>query len=118
MSSESPYNVLLLCTHNSARSVMAECILNRLGQGRFKGYSAGSQPSGEVNPYVLELLKRLNYDMSTLRSKSWNEFAVPDAPKLDFVFTVCDNAANETCPYWHAASADQHLYKSTADLSR
>jgi protein-tyrosine-phosphatase len=108
MSSDSPYNVLFLCTHNSARSVIAECIMNRLGQGRFKGYSAGSQPSGEVNPYALELLKRLNYDTSTLRSKSWNEFAAPDAPKLDFVFTVCDNAANETCPYWPGQPMTAH----------
>jgi arsenate reductase (thioredoxin) len=108
VSTDSPYNVLFLCTHNSARSVIAECIMNRLGQGRFKGYSAGSQPSGEVNPYALELLKKLNYDTSTLRSKSWNEFAAPDAPKLDFVFTVCDNAANETCPYWPGQPMTAH----------
>jgi protein-tyrosine-phosphatase len=108
MSSEIPYNVLFLCTHNSARSVIAECIMNRLGQGRFKGYSAGSQPNGQVNPYALELLKRLNYDTSTLRSKSWNEFAAPEAPQLDFVFTVCDNAANETCPYWPGQPMTAH----------
>jgi protein-tyrosine-phosphatase len=108
MSSESQYNVLFLCTHNSARSIIAECIMNRLGQGCFRGYSAGSQPGGQVNSYAVELLKRLNYDTSTLRSKSWNEFAAPDAPKLDFVFTVCDNAANETCPYWPGQPMTAH----------
>jgi protein-tyrosine-phosphatase len=108
MSSEGPCNVLFLCTHNSARSIIAECIMNRLGQGRFRGYSAGSQPGGQVNPYAFELLERLNYDTSTLRSKSWNEFAAPDAPKLDFVFTVCDNAASETCPYWPGQPMTAH----------
>ena len=103
-----PFNVLFLCTHNSARSIIAECIMNRLGQGRFRGYSAGSQPGGKVHPYALELLKRLNYDTSTLRSKSWNEFSGPDAPELDFVFTVCDNAANETCPYWPGQPMTAH----------
>lgn len=105
---QQPFNVLFLCTHNSARSIIAECIMNRLGQGRFKGYSAGSQPGGKVHPYALELLKKLNYDTSTLRSKSWNEFSGPHAPELDFVFTVCDNAANETCPYWPGQPMTAH----------
>lgn len=108
MMTQRPFNVLFLCTHNSARSIIAECIMNRLGQGRFKGYSAGSQPGGKVHPYALELLKKLNYDTSTLRSKSWNEFSGPDAPELDFVFTVCDNAANETCPYWPGQPMTAH----------
>ena len=108
MMTQRPFNVLFLCTHNSARSIIAECILNRLGQGRFKGYSAGSQPGGKVHPYALELLQGLNYDTSTLRSKSWNEFSGPDAPELDFVFTVCDNAANETCPYWPGQPMTAH----------
>lgn len=108
MMTQRPFNVLFLCTHNSARSIIAECIMNRLGQGRFRGYSAGSQPGGKVHPYALELLKKLNYDTSTLRSKSWNEFSGPDAPELDFVFTVCDNAANETCPYWPGQPMTAH----------
>ncbi len=94
------FNVLFLCTHNSARSIISECILNSLGQGRFKAYSAGSQPSGQVHPYAIELLQKLNYSTGDLRSKSWDEFSGSQAPNLDFVFTVCDNAANETCPYW------------------
>jgi len=108
MMTQRPFNVLFLCTHNSARSIIAECIMNRLGQGRFKGYSAGSQPGGKVHPYALQLLQRLNYDTSSLRSKSWNEFSGPDAPELDFVFTVCDNAANETCPYWPGQPMTAH----------
>lgn len=103
-----PYNVLFLCTHNSARSVLAECILNSVGAGKFKAYSAGSQPRGEVHPYAIDLLKRLNYDVSGLRSKSWNEFSGPDAPQLDFVFTVCDNAAGEACPYWPGQPMTAH----------
>lgn len=108
MSVERPFNVLFLCTHNSARSIIAECVMNRLGQGRFKGFSAGSMPSGKVNPIGLEMLKSLNYDTSQLRSKSWGEFEVPTAPKLDFVFSVCDNAANEVCPHWPGQPISAH----------
>jgi len=103
-----PYNALFLCTHNSARSVIAECVMNRLGAGKFKAYSAGSQPSGKVHPQALELLQRLNYDTSQLRSKSWTEFAQPGAPQLDFVFTVCDDAANEICPVWPGQPMSAH----------
>ena len=102
MANEQPLNVLFVCTHNSARSIMAECILNQLSCGRFKGYSAGSQPSDRVHPYALDLLTELNYDISGLRSKSWEEFSEPGAPPIDFVFTVCDRAANEVCPDWRA----------------
>jgi len=105
---EKPLNVLFLCTHNSARSIIAECIMNRLGGTKFKGYSAGSHPRGAVHPYALELMQRLNYDTSNLRSKSWEEFAVPGAPELDFVFTVCDDAANETCPVWPGQPMSAH----------
>lgn len=93
-------NVLFLCAHNSARSIIAESIINFLGRGKFKGFSAGSQPSGEIHPFALDLLKRLNYDTRNLSSKSWEEFASADAPLLDFVLTVCDDAAKETCPIW------------------
>jgi arsenate reductase len=102
------FNVLFLCTHNSARSIIAECVMNRLGAGKFKGYSAGSQPSGKVHPYAIELLQRLDYDTSALRSKSWEEFAQPGAPELDFVFTVCDDAADEVCPFWPGRPISAH----------
>jgi protein-tyrosine-phosphatase len=102
------FNVLFLCTHNSARSVIAECILNRLGQGKFRGYSAGSMPRGSINPYALDLLRNQKYDVSGLRSKSWNEFGAPGAPHMDFVFTVCDDAANEVCPVWPGRPMTAH----------
>lgn len=94
------YNVLFLCTHNSARSIMAEAILNREGMGRFRAFSAGSHPSGQVHPYVRDLLARMNYPTTDLHSKDWAEFAAPHAPNLDFAFTVCDKAAGEVCPVW------------------
>jgi protein-tyrosine-phosphatase len=102
------YNVLFLCTGNSARSIMAEAIMNREGAGKFRGFSAGSHPKGDVHPYTLDLLKRLNHDVSAARSKSWDEFAAEGAPKMDFVFTVCDQAAAEPCPYWPGQPMTAH----------
>jgi arsenate reductase (thioredoxin) len=103
-----PFNVLFLCTHNSARSMIAECVLNRLGGRNFRAYSAGSQPAGKVHPFALELLQRLAYDTTALRSKSWQEFSQPGAPALDFVFTVCDDAADEVCPVWPGQPMSAH----------
>jgi len=106
--SNDTYNVLFLCTGNSARSILAEAILDRVGQGRFKAFSAGSQPKGEVHPFALNLLRSLNHDASFARSKNWEEFAVPGAPEMHFVFTVCDNAANESCPVWPGQPMTAH----------
>jgi arsenate reductase (thioredoxin) len=102
-----PYNILFLCTHNSARSVLGEALASTHPSGRFVGYSAGSTPGTRVNPFAAEIASELGYDNSKLRSKNWDEFALPDAPKMDFIITVCDNAAGEVCPIWpgHPASA-------------
>jgi len=102
------FNVLFLCTGNSARSILAEAMLNHLGQGRFRAFSAGSHPKGEVHPFALELLQKNRLPVAEMRSKSWDEFARPDAPQLDFVFTVCDNAAGETCPLWPGQPMTAH----------
>lgn len=114
------YNVLFICTHNSARSIMAEGIMNHMGRGKFKAYSAGSQPGGTVNPYALGTLEAFHLSTQGYRSKDWAEFAKPDAPMLDFVFTVCDNAAGEVCPIWpgqpmtaHWGVADPSTFKGT-----
>ena len=103
-----PYKVLFLCTGNSARSIIAEAILNKLGRGTFQAHSAGSQPKGQVNPNTIDLLQGLGYDTSSFRSKSWSEFAAPGAAPLDFVFTVCDNAAGEACPFWPGQPMTAH----------
>jgi arsenate reductase (thioredoxin) len=116
------YNVLFLCTGNSARSILAEAILNHKGKGRFTGYSAGSHPAGKVRPEALQQIESAGLPAANLRSKSWDEFSAPGAPKLDFVFTVCDNAAQEECPYWpgqpmtaHWGIPDPAAVKGTAE---
>lgn len=106
--SEREYNVLFICTGNSARSIMAEALLNSMGRGRFKAFSAGSNPAGAVNPIALDLIKRNRLPSESLRSKPWDEFAAPDAPELDFVFTVCDKAAGEACPLWPGQPMTAH----------
>jgi arsenate reductase len=106
--SDRVYNVLFLCTGNSARSILAESILRKDGNGRFRAFSAGSQPKGDVHPIALRVLESMNYPTDGLRSKSWEEFAVPDAPVMDFVFTVCDNAAGESCPIWPGQPMTAH----------
>ena len=103
-----PYNILFLCTHNSARSILAEGLVNSLGKGQFKGYSAGSQPSGRINPLALDTLQSMGIDTNGMESKSWDVYATPDAPQMDFIITVCDNAAGEACPYWPGSPMTAH----------
>jgi arsenate reductase (thioredoxin) len=108
MTTERPLNVLFLCTGNSARSILAEVMMNAMGAPRFKAYSAGSHPGGKVNPFAIELLHKNRLPVEGLRSKSWDEFAAPNGPELDFVFTVCDNAAGEVCPMWPGQPISAH----------
>jgi arsenate reductase len=122
---ERTFNVLFLCTHNSARSIMAEVIIDYVGRGRFKGYSAGSHPATAPNPFALETLRRLHFQSNGLYSKNWEEFAKPEAPVMDFVFTVCDNAAGEVCPVWlgqpisaHWGVDDPSLFHGTDEAKR
>lgn len=105
---EKIYNVLFLCTGNSARSIMAEALVTTMGKGCFQGFSAGSKPGGKVNPFAIEQVKKTGYPVDNLRSKSWDEFAAPDAPHMDFIVTVCDNAAGEVCPFWPGHPATAH----------
>ena len=119
------FSVLFLCTGNSARSIMAECAMNRWGKGKFKAFSAGSHPTGIVNPLTIQTLNELNYETSGLRSKSWDEFAQPDSPPLDFVFTVCDKIAGEMCPVWpgqpitaHWGAADPAAFEGSLEEKR
>jgi arsenate reductase (thioredoxin) len=108
MENKSVFNVLFLCTGNSARSILAEALMNRWGNGKFIAFSAGSQPKGNVHPFTIQVLAQMNFTTDWARSKNWDEFAKPDSPVMDFVFTVCDNAANETCPYWPGQPISAH----------